>query len=192
MTLTEQLKHIYATGDDMTVLKMLKGLIDAVEDYEGRTATSDQVEHLTEEVGELSEVTAGLVTRTTALEKPVYVNYILLYVNGGENDMYFYITIIGDKINSIDDLANSMPLGVKISATGTYMSDTDSGFVVAVCKTKDRDQLREYLTVRYGNINDITEYETASFVMKTSVSGEDTYVFIEDIYHKLLLGVENE
>lgn len=48
--LCDQLRQIYASGDSMTVLKLLKELIDAVEDFEGHTATSEQVGYLTEQV----------------------------------------------------------------------------------------------------------------------------------------------
>ena len=51
--LCDQLRQIYASGDSMTVLKLLKELIDAVEDFEGQTATSEQVSYLTDKVEEL-------------------------------------------------------------------------------------------------------------------------------------------
>lgn len=51
--LCDQLMQIYASGDSMTVLKLLKSLIDAVEDFEGHTATSEQVSYLTDKVEEL-------------------------------------------------------------------------------------------------------------------------------------------
>lgn len=198
MTLTEQLKHIYATGDNMTVLKMLKGLIDAVENYEGRTATSDQVEHLTEKVGEMdvlldqvADDVEFLGSAVTNLEKPVYANYITLYVSNVDYDMYFYFTIMGKKIVTVDDLAIAMPWGERFSASGVYLTDDANGVVLSLAKTRVESDFRHvFLEIRYADPNDMNEYKTASVIMQTDISGEEADVAIASVYSKLLLGVE--
>lgn len=201
MTLTEQLKHIYATGDDMTVLKMLKALIDAVEDYEGRTATSDQVEHLTDKVNELDEWLGYVADDVDALnehvghlEKPVYQNFVSM--SGGDTEyVNVNFSICGKAIVStgeedLESLIVNLPINSNIPAAGYVDTNVDNKVGIVVSVKRENSNLWTNKLIVYYVIPGEAEIKYTETIMSDVTHTYTPNIYIDSVTHKKLLGVE--